>query len=164
ISNNKLRKASHGIYEKNTPAILQYLQYEDDDQEIKAENRSNDQESTESIDDLTRTVDSIEKEPLAHANVAQIAILRNPLFEESDDDVYENVIDTLPQFEWLNELQRHTEYDNDAINRILQKSGYETYMKRLSQITLAIQQGKLNEIVEGWYELPHDGFDSHSNL
>jgi hypothetical protein len=164
ISNNKLRKASHGIYEKNTPAILQYLQYEDDDQEIKAENRSNDQESTESIDDLTLTVDSIEKEPLAHANVAQIAILRNPLFEESDDDVYENVIDTLPQFEWLNELQRHTEYDNDAINRILQKSGYETYMKRLSQITLAIQQGKLNEIVEGWYELPHDGFDSHSNL
>jgi hypothetical protein len=164
ISNNKLRKASHAIYEKNTPAILQYLQYEDDDQEIKAENRSNDQESTESIDDLTLTVDSIEKEPLAHANVAQIAILRNPLFEESDDDVYENVIDTLPQFEWLNELQRHTEYDNDAINRILQKSGYETYMKRLSQITLAIQQGKLNEIVEGWYELPHDGFDSHSNL
>lgn len=164
ISNNKLRKASHGIYEKNTPAILQYLQYEDDDQEIKAENRSNDQESTESIDDLTRTVDSIEKEPVEDTNVAQIAILRNPIFEESDDDVYENVIDTLPQFEWLNELQRHTEYDNDAINRILQKSGYETYMKRLSQITLAIQQGKLNEIVEGWYELPHDGFDSHSNL
>jgi hypothetical protein len=164
ISNNKLRKASHGIYEKNTPAILQYLQYEDDDQEIKAENRSNDQESTESIDDLTRTVDSIEKEPVEDTNVAQIAILRNPLFEESDDDVYEDVIDSLPQFEWLSELQKHTEYDNDAINRILQKSGYETYMKRLSQITLAIQQGKLNEIVEGWYELPHDGFDSHSNL
>ena len=98
------------------------------------------------------------------AEIAQIAILRNPLFEESDDHVYEDVIDTLPQFEWLNELQKHTEYDNDAINRILQKSGYETYMKRLSQITLAIQQGKLNEIVEGWYELPHDGFDSHSNL
>ena len=164
ISNNKLRKASHAIYEKNTPAILQYLQYEDEDQEIRAENRPNDQDSNESTDELTNTVDSIEKEPLAHANVAQIAILRNPLFEESDDHVYEDVIDTLPQFEWLNELQKHTEYDNDAINRILQKSGYETYMKRLSQITLAIQQGKLNEIVEGWYELPHDGFDSHSNL
>lgn len=164
ISNNKLRKASHWDYEKNTPAILQHLQYEDEDQEIRAETRPNDQDSNESTDELTNTVDSIEKEPLTHANVAQIAILRNPLFEESDDHVYENVIDTLPQFEWLSELQKHAQYDNDAINRILQKSGYETYMKRLSQITLAIQKGKLNEIVEGWYELPHDGFDSHSNL
>jgi hypothetical protein len=101
---------------------------------------------------------------VVRTNIAQIAILHTPLLKQSDDDLYDDAIDTLQQFEWLNELQRHTEYDNEAINRILQKSGYETYMKRLSQITLAIQQGKLNEIVEGWYELPHDGFDSHSNL
>jgi hypothetical protein len=96
ISNNKLRKASHWDYEKNTPAILQYLQFEDYDQEIRAENRSNDQDSNESTDDLTNTVDSIEKEPLANANVAQIAILQTPNLGVSGEDPHVDDLRQLP--------------------------------------------------------------------
>jgi hypothetical protein len=160
----KIKKVTHGTYEKSTPATLQYVQFEAEE----ADFQQDEPQISLGNDLLCDKIESIESEfsqsEFVEGDIAQIAKLQDPLFEESVGDDYENVTDKLLQFEWLNELQKHTEYDREAINRILQNSGYETYMKRLSQITLAIQQGKLIEIVEGWYELPHHGFDSHSNL
>ncbi len=160
----KIKKVTHGTYEKSTPATLQYVQFDPEGVDFQQD----EPQISLGNDLLGDKIKAIESEfpqsEFVEGDIAQIAKLQDPLFEESVGDDYENVTDKLLQFEWLNELQKHTEYDREAINRILQNSGYETYMKRLSQITLAIQQGKLIEIVEGWYELPHHGFDSHSNL
>ena len=160
----KISKVTHGAYEKSTPATLQYVQFDPEEEDFQKD----EPQISLGNDQLSDKMEAIEREfpqsEFSDDDIAQIAILHTPLFREPEDDAYEDVIDTPPKFEWLNRLGNCTVYESDEIHGILKNSGYETYMKRLSQITLAIQQGKLNEIVEGWYELPHDGFDSHSNL
>ncbi len=148
----KISKVTHGAYEKSTPATLQYVQFDPEEEDFQQD----EPQILLGHDQLSYKMEAIEREfpqsEFSDDDIAQIAILHTPLSEESEEVGNGDALEVEPEFKWLANVCGCTYYDQDDLQHVLKASGYHSHMERLTQIHLAVRFKKLEEI-EGNYML-----------
>ena len=148
----KISKVTHGAYEKSTPATLQYVQFDPEEEDFQQD----EPQISLGHDQLSDKMEAIEREfpqsEFSNDDIAQIAILHTPFSEESEEVGNGDILEVEPEFKWLTNVCGCTYYDQDDLQHLLKASGYHSYMERLTQIHLAVRFKKLEEI-EGHYML-----------
>jgi hypothetical protein len=148
----KIKKVTHGTYEKSTPATLQYVQFDPEGEEFQQD----EPQTSLGHDQLNDKMEAIESEfpqsDFSDYDIAQIAILHTPFSEESEEVGNGDIFEIEPEFKWLTNVFGCTYYDQDELQNVLKASGYHSHMERLTQIHLAVRFNKLEEI-EGNYML-----------
>jgi hypothetical protein len=148
----KIKKVTHGTYEKSTPATLQYVQFDPEGEEFQ-QDEPQISLGNDLLSDKIKAIESkFPQSEFVEGDIAQIAKLQDPLSDESDEVGNGDIFEVEPEFKWLTNVFGCTYYDQDDLQHLLKASGYHSYMERLTQIHLAVRFKKLEEI-EGHYML-----------
>jgi hypothetical protein len=146
----KIRKVSHGQYEKCTPAILQNLQFDmDDEDSLKEEVKM-----SPGAEELGEKVVAIESEfpqtEFHEAEIAQIAKLQDPFLNEPKELAYNNEKSEHHNLDWVDDVFGCTAYTEEELHQVLIRNGFRDNNIRVEQINLALSKNKL-ECNSGYY-------------
>jgi hypothetical protein len=158
----KIRKVSHGQYEKCTPAILQNLQFDMEDED----NLEGEEKMSLSVEELSDNVDAIESEfPQSEfyaEEIAHIAILHPHDFDPAGVLNIETDHSEVEVFNWLDNIPPRVKLREwkifDYINSDRKLSDEECQ----NQLQMAIEYGLIIEVSPGLYTLePYSGYDQN---
>ena len=146
----KIRKVSHGQYEKCTPAILQNVQFDMDDED----NLEDEVKMSLGAQELGEKVVAIESEfpqtEFHEAEIAQIAKLHDPFLNEPKELAYNDEKSEHHNLDWVDDVFGCTAYTEEEIHQVLIRNGFRDNNIRVEQINLALSKNKL-ECNSGYY-------------
>jgi hypothetical protein len=146
----KIRKVSHGQYEKCTPAILQNVQFDMDDED----NLEDEVKMSLGAQELGEKVVAIESEfpqtEFHEAEIAQIAKLHDPFLNEPKELAYNDEKSEHHNLDWVDDVFGCTAYTEEEIHQVLIRNGFRDNDIRVEQINLALSKNKL-ECNSGYY-------------
>ena len=146
----KIRKISHGQYEKCTPAILQNVQFDTEDED----NLEDEVKMSLGAEELGEKVVAIESEfpqtEFHEAEIAQIAKLQGPFLDEPKELAYNNEKSEHHNLGWVDDVFGCTAYTEEELHQVLIRNGVKDYYMRVEQIKLALNKNKL-ECNSGYY-------------
>ena len=146
----KIRKISHGQYEKCTPAILQNMQFDTEDDD----NLEDEEKMSPGAVELGEKVVAIESEfpqtKFPEDEIAHIAKLHDPFLDEPKELAYNNDKSEHHNLDWVDDVFGCTAYTEEEIHQVLIRNGVKDYDIRVEQIKLALSNNKL-ECNSGYY-------------
>lgn len=146
----KIRKVSHGQYEKCTPAILQNVQFDmDDEDSLKDEVKM--LLGTEELGEKVVAIESEFPQTEFHeAEIAQIAKLQDPFLGEPKVLAYSDEKSEHHNLDWVDDVFGCTAYTEEELHQVLIRNGLRDNNIRVEQINLALSKNKL-ECNSGYY-------------
>lgn len=146
----KIRKVSHGQYEKCTPAILQNVQFDmDDEDSLKDEVKM--LLGTEELGEKVVAIESEFPQTEFHeAEIAQIAKLQDPFLGEPKVLAYSDEKSEHHNLDWVDDVFGCTAYTEEELHQVLIRNGFRDNNIRVEQINLALSKNKL-ECNSGYY-------------
>jgi hypothetical protein len=146
----KIKKVTHGTYEKSTPATLQYVQFEAEE----ADFQQDEPQISLGNDLLSDNIESIESEfsqsEFVEGDIAQIAILQDPFLGEPKKLAYNNEKSEHRNMDWVEDVYGCTAYTEEDLHQVLIRKGFKDHDIRVEQIKLALSKNKL-ECNSGYY-------------
>lgn len=146
----KIRKISHGQYEKCTPAILQNVQFDTEDQD----NLEDEVKISPGAEELGEKVVAIESEfpqtEFSEDEIAHIAKLHDPFLRETKEIAYNYEKAEHHNLDWVDDVFGCTAYTEEELHQVLIRNGFRDYNMRVEQIKLALSNNML-ECNSGYY-------------
>ncbi len=146
----KIKKVTHGTYEKSTPATLQYVQFDPEEVDYQ----QNEPQISLGNDLLSDKIEAIESEfpesEFVEGDIAQIAKLQYPFLGEPKELEYNNEKSEHRNMDWVEDVYGCTPYTEEDLHQVLIRKGFKDHDIRVEQIKLALSKNKL-ECNSGYY-------------